>query len=383
MGRAAVVQKSPRRRPVRLAESVREVVTLEHPTAAAIMNRNQPVTEELVDAVVNAAIFTWEGRNPAPALDEDGNFQGTDLDLLSFLVPIARRGAIIEIPQYERRRQQVVRASERKIGSNQFGPVVGLVSNREVFSFSVRLWDGTIAKTDPVTGRETMGAYRNYMIVDVDGHWYSGWSEVVFKPDVAENAFLTERGLWTGNTVVFQNYIHPNRWQSVFGAPYFLLKMLSERLGDEASFYRAEAKRLQGKGITFPKGECGDGYEPPESVGETRAIEVETVETVLDQPEYSGEYTPAEETREGLILAYERQKLLTYTLRPQVQFVLRADEAAYYRYGAGRVAPWHKGSWETGFKPPRGRVAWDRLVLANGFALRRRVKSITQQVAAD
>lgn len=60
------------RPPIRIAESVKDVVSGRNPYAAAIANRGADIDEDFVDAVVGQSIFTWEGRNPAPALNENG-----------------------------------------------------------------------------------------------------------------------------------------------------------------------------------------------------------------------------------------------------------------------------------------------------------------------
>ena len=177
------------RPPIKLAESVKDVVGITNPYAETIMDRGTFVDEAFVQAVRAQSVFTWEGRNPSSALDEDGNFRGTDLDLLSFLVPIAERGAVVEIPRYRNRRKVVVRENERKVGTNQFGSVTGLISNKDVFSFNVRIFDRTIIVRDPVTEKETVGDHRNYMIVDCDGHWYHGWDKMVWDPTAKKIVF--------------------------------------------------------------------------------------------------------------------------------------------------------------------------------------------------
>lgn len=373
------------RPPIKLADTVKDVVSLKNEYASGIMNRNAYLDDDFVAAIMGQSLMTWEGRNPAPALDSDGNFQGTDLDLLSFLMPMADRGAVIEIPRYRNRRKIVKRANERKIGSNQFGAVTGLTSNKDVLSFSVRLFDQTIVKHDSKTGKEQTGAHRNYMIVDCDGHWYDGWDRICWNPTAAENTFLTEKSLWTGNSVVFKYYIHPNRWQSVFGAPYLLQKMLLERLDDEAQFYRGEIKRLQDAGIIFPRGQGGFFYAPPESEGKTKAIMIQTIEMVLDIPNFSGSYIPAIKSLGGLCAAYNRQKYLTWTLKPFVQFCTRANEAAYYQFGQGSVAHWMQDrTWVSGWKqPPKGRIMWNIMQLGTDMALRYRIKNVTQRVSAE
>lgn len=372
------------RPPIKLAETVKDVVALKNEYAATIMDRGKHIDEDFVAAIMGQSLMTWEGRNPSPALDSNGNFQGTDLDLLSFLMPMADRGAVIEIPRYRNRRQIVRRAGERKVGSNQFGRLTGLVSHKDVLSFSVRIFDQTIVKRDSKTEKEQIGAPRTYMIVDCDGHWYYGWDCIRWDPTAVENHFLTEKDLWTDNSVVFKYYVHPNRWQSVFGAPYLLQKMLIERLDDEAQFYRAEVTRLQIMGIAFSSGERPAPYTPLEYEGETKPIKVETIEMVLDTPDFSGDHMPAEDTSQGLVNAYQRQKYLTYTLKPFVQFCVRANEAAYYQFGMGKVAVWMQDrAWVSGWKPPRGRVAWKKMVLSNDVALRYRIKNVTQHVSAE
>ncbi len=372
-----------------MAETVKDVVSLKNEYADAIMDRRIVMDEELVGAILSQSLMTWEGRNPAPALDQDGNFQGTDLDLMSFLVPIANRGAVIEIPRYRNRRKVVVREGERKIGTNQFGPITGLTSHQDVHSFSVRIYDNTIVVKDPETEKEQTGAHRNYMLVDCDGFWYPGWDRIYWNPTAPENRFLAEKSLWTKNTVYFTHYVHPARWQSVFGAPHLLAKMLIARLDDQAHFFRHEMKRLEAAGISLPHGEKAP-YRPAEYEGATKPIKVDALEMTLDIPEFSGDYVPETDTQMGLLHAYQRQKYLTYTLKPLVQFTVRANEAAYFGYGCrhhpapGKVAHWmERRTWRPGWKAPRGRTEWYQMTLGPSTGYRYRIKTITQQVSDE
>lgn len=367
------------RPPIHFAQSVKDVIALKDEYSHAIMDRNYPITEEFVGAVMAQSVMSWKGRNPASALDESGNFQGTDLDLLSFLVPVVDRGAVIEIPRYRNRRQVVVREGERKIGSSQFGRLTGLISHRDVHSFSVRIYDNTIVAQDSETGKEEIGAHRNYMIVDCDGHWYHGWDRICWNPSAEENRFLAEKGLWTGNTVYFHYYVYPSRWQSVFSAQHLINKMLVARLDDEAAFYRQEMKRLEALGYTLPEGEQPIVYK-----GKTRPIQVQALKMELDLPEFSGTYAIPPENQEGLVAAYRLQKYLTYTLKPLVQFGVRADEAAYFQFGNGRVANWMRGrTWRPGYKLPGGRTEWNLMTLSSDVALRCRIKTVTQRVSVE
>lgn len=371
------------RPPIHLAETVKDVVCLTHSCAAAILNRQTPLDSELVKTIIGQSIFTWEGRSPSSALDVDGNFVGTDLDLLSFLVPMAERGAVIEIPKYNSRSQKIVRETERRIGGSRFGKITGLISNQTFHSFSVRLFDQAVVVRDPLTEEERTGDHRNYMLVDYGSEWYPEWNKIVWNPTSAENSFLTEKRLWMGNTVNFKNYVHPNRWQSVFGAPYLLLKMLIARLNDEAGFYREEMNQLEKKGIALPLGEIKP-YVPPIYKGETDKETFEVLEMVLDLPSFSGVYSPVPDTQAGLLQAYRRQKFLTWTLKPMAQFVVRADETAYYRYGENRIASWiGRQQWNHNWKPPRGRVSWNQMTLSSDVSLRYRIKEASTQVNSE
>ena len=373
------------RPPIKLAETVYDVAHLKNEYAQVIMDRNQTINDEFIGSVIAQGIMGYEGRNPKPALNENGDFVGTDLDLLSFLVPLSARGAVIEIPKYRNRRKIIKRSGERKIGTNQFGPITSLVSNKDVFSFSVRVHDKTISFKNPETEKEELGGFRSYMVVDCDGYWYDGWNRIVWDPNRSENEFLSQKGLWTGNKVLFKHYVHPNRWQSVYGAPYLLKKMLITRFNDEAGFYRQEIKRLLGLGICFPLGEKKQSRATVAS-GETEAIKVKTMEMNLTIPEFSGAYSPVSDSQDGLLSAYRRQKLLTYSWKPSVQFVARANELAFMRYGLDankeKIAHWMgKRNWEAWKKTPRS-AKFQRMVLSNDMALLYRLKEKTEHISA-
>lgn len=369
---------------INFAKSVKDVVGMKNEYAQIIMDRNQAIDVELVSSIIAQGIMSYAGRTPAPALDPDGNFQCTDLDLLSFLVPLADRKAVIEIPKYRNCRQVIRRVGERKIGTNKFGPVTSLVSNQDLFSFSVKINDKSIITKDEFE-KESVGEFRNYMVVGVDGQWYDGWDRIVWDPTADENAFLTKNKLWTGNTVQFQYFIHPNRWQSVFSAPHLLKKMLLTRIDDEADFYRSEMKRLTDLGIQLPDNEMKEAR-PVKAVGATEKIKVETMEMILTLPNFSGAYAPVSDTEEGMIEAYRRQKLLTYKWKPAVQFVVRANEAAYFLFGfdengEAKVASWmKKRSWKP-FQKNKRSALYNQMVLSNKMSLLYRLKVKTEHVS--
>lgn len=369
----------------KMAQTVYDVVHLKNEYAQTIMNRNQIINKDFVDAVIAQGIMSYSGRTPQPAIDEAGNFCSTDLDLLSFLVPLAARRAVIEIPEYHKRRQVVKRVGERKVGTNQFGPLISLVSNKDVFSFSVKIHDKTKVIKDYETGQEDIGAFRNYMLVDYDGHWYENWDRIVWDPNAEENFFLLRNQLWNENSVRFKYYVHPNRWQSIYGAPYLLNKMLIERLNDEAAFYKAEMQRLMASGIKFPKGER---KATPSTIisGPTEEVSVTAMNISLSIPEFTGSYTPVANTQEGLVQAYRWQKKLTYSLRPTVQFLVRADEAAFLLFGNAnpnpRVAHWMGDYKWLPYIGNAHNVNSQKMFLSQDMSLTCNIKTKTEKVSA-
>lgn len=369
--------------PVDVADSVRDVLTGNHPLARQLFDRSSMISGELVGALLNCSVIGWQGRHPQPALDAAGNFIGTDLDLLSFLVPLSQRGAVIELPRYRSRRKRVERANERHVaGAVRFGKITGLVSHKEALSFSVRILDQSVVRESD-DGTENTGAHRNFMLVDVDGHWYDGWDRIRWKPTADENQFLSEHRLWTGNEVVFTNWVHPNRYQALYGAPYLLIKLAIARINDEADFCSREVVRLEDRGLRLPASEKTP-YSPPVSEGETEPVYVDTIEVQLAHPDFVGAYRRMPNTIEGLVEAYRRQKHLRYTLRPGLQFVARADEAAFLKHGAGgtKLPFWAHGAKWYNNKPPRGRITWQRMDLTADAAIQYRTRTITQQVSA-
>ncbi len=373
------------RPPIDYAGSVKDVVAFKNEYAQEIMDRSKHIDEDFVGAILGQSVMQWSDRAPTPALDEDGNFCGTDLDLFSFLVPLAARNAVIEIPHYKNRTQKVIRPDEWHIDGPRFGNIIRLISHQDALSFSVLIFDRSIVRRDS-KGRETIGAPRDFMLVDYGGVWHEGWHELRFHPTAPENEFLRDKHLFVGDTVSFSNYVHPARWQSIFSAAHFLKKMLLARIKDEAIFCRSEIKRLSAKGGEYVDREEG---EEPESRGETCPIKVRTLEMELDMPNLAGAYVSYKSTRVGWDAVRKHYKFLKYEAMPMVQFAVRANEAAYFLFGKSSGGEWRipywmgNREWQEGVRLPRGRIDWNRMVLSNDCALRFRVKEVTKRVAAD
>jgi hypothetical protein len=378
--------------PKRTADAFRSMAN--GPALQSILDRSQPV-DALLEPVAAHWSYDLYSRRPGPALLENGVLKPTDLDLACFLSALTDRGAVINLPTYKSRRPKTEREGEHVVSAaNRHGPVVGLVSNKATLSFSVLVRDhNVIVAGDEARGvRDSVGAYRAFMLVDLEGAWHEGWKRIEFMPSAKENDFLTDKRLWTGNTVVFENFVHPNRWVSLYGSHYFLTKCLIQRLKEEVSHYNALLKAFPGPAPAEGEEDEGGVFTPSRKTerGEARAIEVQAFEVETDAP-WRGEFPPLPGTDAVSVAAMrERCRRLRYEVVPEMQFAVRATELAFVRAGldAKGFPSWISGArWEHGYVQPKKRKEWSRLVMTQlapgqmGFALRYRTWAKTEQVA--
>lgn len=223
---------------------------------------------------------------------------------------------------------------------------------------------------DSETGRETVGAPRCFALTDVHGKWHEGWERIEFSPTAKENDFLNNNSLWTENTVVFKNFVHPNRWISFYGQYYFIAKALVERLTEEASVLNKQIKELQESGVQYPA--SGEGaqqeWSKTEKVGETTSIMVETLQAEVDIPDFQGDYPTPKKTTDELVRITQRRRELVYDIKPKLNFAIRSVELAFFKHGfqdgTEKMPAWiTDAKWERDFVQKGKRTAWNRLVL--------------------
>lgn len=323
-----------------------------------ILDRSKPV-EPIIEVVSSWWGYDLMNRKPSPAYTEDGIFVGTDLDLACFLYALAGRGAVINLPTYEGHSKKKVREDQVVTSQyNRHGKMVGVGANKDFWSFNVTIID------ENVIGQDKVGDFRTFSLTEKDGSWYDGWKRIEFVPTLNENKFLTENKLWSGHTVYFKNFIHPNRWTSVFGQYYIITRLLMDRLDDEAKFMNTETKRLQAAGVQFPEGEgpsSYDGYAYGDSHQET--FPAYEMKVYVPQAKIQGDYAMLDMTQDELVRAYKRRKKIVYSDLPKLRFMTRASEYAHFQ-APDRLPAWLRGTkWEDGFKVPRGRTAYQRLKL--------------------
>jgi len=346
-----------------------------------------------LDDVIEEVMGWWKmdlyGRKPSPALvDENGELlKPTDLDMSCFLAALVDRGAVICLPKYTIRRPRQLREDEWIVSAdNRHGKLHGLTANKSVFSFSVRMFDANVVKKSDEG--DSVGAFRNFMVVDLDGHFYDGWKVIEFAPSRKENSFLEEKGLWTENKVFFDRFVHPNRWVSFYGQPYILTKILTARL-------EAEAKDLyqQVKAQTqfAPVADEEERESPAIASGPATTEQVKAFEASVDAPIPTAGFAqlPADK-------ASERLKKLRFADVPALRFATRATELAFCQRAHSfdsfesevynePLPAWISGA--TWGNHREKRTDWRRLVLdqpvpfARGLALRYRVRWKGERVA--
>ena len=342
--------------PKKVSKSITTI--LDDPIVKIILNRSADI-KEVIQEVTSWWTFDLENRKPSPAYTEDGIFTGTDLDLACFLYSLAGRGAVINLPTYKAHTQAKIREDQRLLSKeNRHGKLIGVGSNKDFFSFNIKIID------ENVIGEDSVGDFRSFSLTDKTGKWYDGWKTIQFVPTLKENRFLTENKLWSGNTIYFRNFIHPNRWTSVFGRHYIITKLLIDRLDDEAKFLNTEAKRLQEAGVSFPEGEGPRPYVPT-SYGDSKQVKFTAFEMKVYMPKtkIEGDYELLDETQENLVQAYRNRKSIVYSIIPHLRFMTRASEYAHF-IAQDRLPYWIQNvQWEDGFKIPRGRTVYQRMKL--------------------
>jgi hypothetical protein len=230
-------------------------------------------------------------------------------------------------------------------------------------------------------------------LVDVQGKWHEGWKTIDFFPSAKENDFLEDNEQWDGYTVEFNKFVMPQRWVSLFSRSYVATKLLCDRLSDEAKHYRAEAKRLQAAGVDFPEGHEPTPWGDMSVVGEQKSISCPAFEVEIDYPAMVGTYHTSQETPDELLRITKLRNQYVYSIVPQLRFATRCVEYAFWKHGMdGDVLKKPSridSEWESGYKLPRGRKVWHRIVLSPEtaatpeVALRLREYSKTERVAKD
>lgn len=364
----------------RKTQAIENLIT-ENPAVIAALHRNDSM-EHVIKDVLNWWDFDIYKRRPGPAIDDEGEFIGTDLDLATFLFSLVKRNAVIVIPSYKSLRQSTKKAEEHVVSKeNRHGKLIGLTANKHVFTFSVKIFDTNVITSNDV------GAFRNFLITDMDGTFYDGWKTIQFIPSQEEQDYIRRHGLAVQDKISFNTFVHPERWRSIFGQYYFATRVVIDRLEDEAKWLYNEIKTMNAAGIQLPSELVKPSeYEKPSP---SKSIKVTATEFEVDHPELQGSYYKEPHNVATLIKFHERRKSYLYQIIPALRFATRTCELAYIKYGNNRVPHWFKGrNWEE-FTFAGKRIVWNRFVMHQykvgsfGLALRYRQYLKSEKVKDD
>lgn len=333
--------------------------------------------------------YDLDSRSFGPAYhDPETGKHRTELDLAVFMAALAERRAVITLPKYKSRRAATATEGEVVVSKeNRHGRVSGLTSNKDVFSFNVRIEDANVITTGDV------GKPRNFMLQDLDGKWHDGWKVVKFIADTDAEKKLFAKA----PEVTFDYFVHPNRWTSIYSRPYLLAKVAILRLADQQKFLKAERRRLRKELNVAPT-----AWPKSTKVGADKKETFWAFNVDIDGVKFAGDYEAYPASKKSLD---EIEMLLRRTneLLEKLRFHTRASEFAFWKYGVLKSMPvdsvsgylsgiittglrqpnWATGEWQTGYKEtPRARTFWARLERDEGLVLRWRAWKKTERVAA-
>lgn len=328
----------------KIAKTLQEI--LNDSRAKIIMNRGKEVDW-------NYFIKLWEpdlfSRKPGMAYNIDGEYMGTDLDMHTFISALVARKAMINIPEYQSMRETVKKEGQMIVSKdNRHGKCLGLSSNKDVFSFGIRIKDFNVMTSN------TAGDFRVFNLLNILGEWHEGWKTIQFMPDKKENDFIEQWTLANKDNITFDYFISKWRKHSIYSAAYFLTKMALLRLNDEAKYLAGMIKVMQKAGIMYPETEIKE-WPKQTKVGDAKKVKVKSITYKTDIPPLMGVYPEIDMIQENLIKITAIRKKLVYTIKPILQYAIRGNEYANYKYiNEGKEFPYwiQNARWEQDYKAP-------------------------------
>jgi len=349
-----------------------------------------------LNRLLDAWSFDLSSRKPGVAYVDDSGAAVTTLDLACFLSALADARAVVNLPEYQVRRAKTVTEGQMVVSNkNRHGRIISLSSNQDAFSFGFVCEDANV-----IDDQGNVGLPRTYLMQDIDGQWYEGWKSVDLLPTgLPGEVFQKLAGALS--TLVFQYFIHPNRWPSFYGVPHLLALAADQRISDQLRFLKTESKRLKEILNIEPK-----VWPKTSKIGDEEKIKIWAMNVELDGFNLIGEYKQYPDTQDGL----DSCNILSARLRAQqknLRFQMRATAFAFYNEAIKPNIPedkfldWQKGEiaelqtlqprksgwvvdkqWETGWKEkPKSRTFWARMEIKEGYHVRFKLREKTESVS--
>lgn len=351
---------------------------LDNKVVQIILDRSRDIFPTIIE-VESYWEYNLFDRKPGPAyiIGDNGDtvFQGTDLDLATFLMELTKRNSVINLPEYKQKRPASIKKGQVKVSDkNRHGEITSLTSNKDVFTFGVRINDTNIIGSVG-DGKNYIGDYRTFLMTDFDGSLYKGWKNIEFLPSEKQNKFIYDTKILSDNTIYFKNFVSPSKWISFYGKYYFITKLLITRLKEESKYYDSLIKDMLDNGIKYPLREPSIRSQIPSAKRESgQSIKVQAMEVELDVPENDSRYRKYDlvnYTSDLLVRLSNKKRDINYKIIPRLQFTTRSIELAVYNFGFNKFPSWLKNvSWED-YKIKR--TMWKRLKLVQPVPFQRSI----------
>lgn len=310
-----------------------------------VLNREENI-DDVVESLIEHYEYNLEDRKPGPAILVNGDVKASDMDLACVAAALAKRKAVVVLPDYQGSGGGAQTSGQIRLGGNvRYGQLVGLNSNETYFSFNGKFIDHGVVNT---TSGGSLGAPRDFHFVGKDGRWHPGYNGMQFVPDAAENAFFQQFGINAGTDLKFDRFVADGREWNFFSQYFYLLQIVIQRLEEERSALNAYVKANKPRTTSTPWEREDDGSEKS---FKTKSTEVPVFESHVAVPfeeaefaaqfndDYQGDWSNAE----------TRSHKIQYNYLPALRFAARTTEYAFYRKGAHKAGTpaWMKGvSWK-------------------------------------
>lgn len=336
-----------------------------------ILNRSNLIDIEFLNECLSFWNYDLYTRKLGIAYNTEGE-RYTTLDLATLIFSLVQRSAVIYLPEYEKQQPSSIRDNEIVVDETRKGECLAVASNKEVFNFSMRIKDMSINQLRRNNEIEE-GAYRTYLLTNMDGSIYSGWKNIMFVPTAKENDFLFNKDVWPDTSMKFEYFSTPEKWISLYGQYFYIAKTLISRLLDERAYLKVLIKDMLANRVRYP---ASDGLSNFDGWGEVvekeigTKIKVDSFQCEVDHPDFNNIYPKIEFTSENLKMCSKRVKLLNKYLE-KFRFLTRSIELAFSNKVKNKInvsdfpyPPWIKNfEWEKDFRFPKQRNKWYRLKL--------------------
>jgi hypothetical protein len=257
----------------------------------------------------------------------------------------------IEIPENYKSFRPQIKDEYLAETEKRSGILNNLNGNKDLFSFSIQIFDESIQKT------------RKFNITDP----YGNLNPVLIEPDFLKNS-------------VPEIFVNTDRWTKIYEQTYFLTKILIDRLSDESKNMFAQIKTMK-KELELPviKKEWDTQIKE-----DGKSVQFKSLEIEVDAPKYTNKYKMWDTKQDNLDFLICKRNKYIYSVIPKLRYMTRCVELAFFNHDSDRLPSWigKDVKWENNFKFPKKRIAWDILNVGK-FSLRKRVKSKKETVCKN